>query len=69
MAAQSDPAPLQTASNGECFFKCMSDQCRSEHISMFINVTGLDATASTICVVCAGCFFQTEIESIPLCFL
>lgn len=51
------------------FFKSVSAQCWCEHITKFINATGSDALASAICVVCAGCFFCTEVDSVSLRFL
>ena len=51
------------------FFESVPDQCRHERIAMFIDATGSKATASAICVVCAGTFFRTEVDSVLLEFL
>ncbi|KAH9001654.1 hypothetical protein EDB92DRAFT_1762266, partial [Lactarius akahatsu] len=48
------------------FLHPVSEQCRRDCISKFIDATGNDATATSICAVCAGHFFSTEIGAVKV---
>jgi hypothetical protein len=43
------------------FLETVSQDCRNERVSKFIDATGNEATAMTTCAVCAGSFFNKEI--------
>ncbi|KAF8257051.1 hypothetical protein EI94DRAFT_1709707 [Lactarius quietus] len=45
----------------EEFLETVSEDCRHEHISMFIDMTGNTATAMGTCAVCTGNFFLQEL--------
>ena len=60
---------FSAVTNEDHFFETVSDQCRCERITMFIDTTGSKATALAICVVCAGFFFHAEVDSVLLHFL
>lgn len=51
-----DGSPSSAESREDFFFESVSDQCRRERVTKFIDATGSDALASAICVVCAGSF-------------
>ena len=48
------------------FFETVSEDCRRERISKFIDATGNKATATATCAVCAGTFFKQEIYETKL---
>ena len=64
-----DGSPSSAESQEDFFFESVSDQCRRERVTKFIDATGSDALASAICVVCAGSFLRTEVDSVSLRFL
>lgn len=55
------PSPLS-----ECFLQTVSDSCRKERISKFIDATGNKALHEIVCVVCTGQFRQTDCESVRI---
>ena len=57
---------FSTVTDEDHFLETVSDQCRCERITMFIDATGLKATASAICMVCAGFFSMPRL--ILCCF-
>jgi hypothetical protein len=48
------------------FFETVSEDCRRERITKFIDGTGSDAAAHTVCAVCAGSFFRSDMDDVPL---
>jgi hypothetical protein len=48
------------------FLEIVSEDCRRERISKFIDVTGNKATATATCAVCAGTFFKQEIYEVKV---
>ncbi|KAN0141069.1 hypothetical protein V8E53_000825, partial [Lactarius tabidus] len=51
------------------FFETVSEQCRRDRIAKFIDGTGQKATARSVCALCAGSFFLSETERVPLSIL
>ena len=51
------------------FFETVSEQCWQDCIADFINATGTDAMASSICTICAGSFFHSEMDFVSLASL
>lgn len=51
------------------FFETVSEECRRKCIADFIDATGSQAMASSICAVCAGSFFQSESDFVSLSLL
>ena len=47
----------------------MSEECRQKCIADFIDATGSNAVASSICAVCAGTFFNSDLEQVLLSYL
>ena len=45
----------------DCFFETVSEDCRRDRITRFIDATGNKATAVAACAVCAGSFFVQEL--------
>ena len=50
-----------TTNSNENFLETVSEDCRRNCISNFIDATGNNAIASSDCAVCGGCFFNSEI--------
>ena len=50
----------------EPFFETVSEDCRRDRISRFIDATGNKATETVTCAVCAGTFFKEEIYEAKL---
>ena len=48
------------------FMETVSEECRQDRICRFIDATGNNATATTTCAVCAGTFFNLEIEEVSV---
>ena len=48
------------------FFRTVSEKCRQERISKFIDATGTSATTSSTCAVCAGIFFAENIREVAV---
>ena len=64
--------------NGDClpddnenglFFETVSEQCRWDCLVNFIDATGRDAMATSICAVCVGSFFRSDTDTVSLSFL
>ena len=51
------------------FFETISEQCWQDCIADFIDATGADAMASSICTICAGSFFHSEMDFVSLASL
>ena len=51
------------------FFETISKQCRRDCIADFIDATGTDAMASSICAICASSFFHSEMDFVSLASL
>jgi hypothetical protein len=51
------------------FFKTVSEDCCWNCIAKFIDGTGCNATAGSVCVICVGSFFHSEIEHVPISVL
>ncbi len=48
------------------FFETVSETCRQERLSKFIDATGTHATSTAVCAVCAGRFFIRELREVPV---
>jgi hypothetical protein len=59
----------QTNEDMAHFFETVSEECRHEHISKFIDATGNKATATVSCAVSAGSFFKIETKEFKLSHL
>ena len=51
----------QSINSEDNFMETVSEDCRQKCISNFIDATGNNALATSICAVCAGSFFNSEI--------
>jgi hypothetical protein len=51
------------------FFETVSEECRRDRISKFIDATGNKATATVSCAVCAGSFFKIKTKEMELSHL
>ena len=61
-----DSNPISVEDVDELLFKTVSEQCRQDCIANFINAMGADALASSVCAICAGVFFQSEMEYVSV---
>ena len=50
----------------DVFLRPVSDECRQNCVSKFIDDTGKEATLLSVCAVCAGRFFRSEMETMTL---
>ncbi|KAH9041352.1 hypothetical protein EDB85DRAFT_1922716 [Lactarius pseudohatsudake] len=71
---QTDERPLPNPSHSSqtvdgSFLRPVSENVRRERISKFIDATGNAATKTSICAVCAGRFFDSDISALKLCEL
>lgn len=55
-----EEAPKSQTDNAAIFFETVSEECRCQCISKFIDATRNKATATVSCAVCAGSFFKIE---------
>ena len=51
----------QSRNTEDFFLETVSEDCRQKCISKFIDATGNKALATSVCAVCAGSFFNSEI--------
>ena len=69
----SSTQPLQSEqrslSEEHLFFENVSEKCRQDCIADFIDATGSKAIATSMCAVCAGTFFLSEVECVLLSYL
>ena len=47
----------------------VSDECRLSRIAQFIDATGSNAVATSVCTVCAGRFFASELREVSVSHL
>lgn len=59
----------QTPTEDHRLFETVSEECRQKCIADFIDATGSNAVASSICAVCAGTFFNSDLEQVLLSYL
>ena len=57
-----DSNPISVENIDELLFETVSEQCHRDCIANFIDATGADALASSVCAICAGVFFRSEID-------
>ena len=50
-------------------FETVSEKCRQNCIADFIDATGSKAIATSICAVCAGTFFDSDVDHVLLSYL
>ena len=50
-------------------FETVSEKCRQNCIADFIDATGTKAIATSICAVCAGTFFDSDVDRVLLSYL
>ena len=58
------PSPTTLLNDEDCFMQTVSEECRRNCISNFIDATGDGATATSACAVCAGRFFTKDVQHI-----
>ena len=63
-AAYSKKCRRVEKTEGISFLQPVSEECRQQCISMFIDATGNKAIATSVCAVCAGRFFDKEVQAI-----
>jgi hypothetical protein len=55
-----------TNTDEDHFMETVSEDCRRERICKFIDATGNLATATSTCAVCAGTYFDIEVDDIKI---
>lgn len=61
-----DPDPPIHSPADSFFFETVSEECRRECISHFIDASGSRALRTASCAVCAGTFFATDLEQVTI---
>ena len=57
-----DSNPISVENIDKLLFETVSEQYRRDCIANFIDATSADALASSVCAICAGVFFRSEID-------
>ena len=64
-----DPTIRKKLKTTHTFPDTVSDKCQQARIAKFIDATGTNALSLSVCCVCAGSFFSTEIREVRLSHL
>ena len=59
-----DPTLRKKLKTTNSFPETVSDECQQARIAKFIDATGTNALALSVCCVCAGSFFSTDIREV-----
>ena len=57
--------PLSVTDHSD-FFETVTEECRQDRISKFIDATGRKALTISVCAVCAGSFFLKELQNMKV---
>ena len=63
--SQTTSAPASVTDDDD-YLRPVSEECRKNCLSKFVDATGTRATRLSVCAVCAGRFFHSETVSMPV---